>query len=79
MPVLCLLYTAKQKKREEKRLADLLGLGSGIVDTPSYISRVVKIFSEALILSISYIAFARLPTYLRLVRLFQQRPSKLRR
>lgn len=56
-----------RREREEKDSQILLGLGSGIVDTPSYTSRVMKIFSEALILSISYTAFARLPTYIRLV------------
>lgn len=47
MPVLCLLYTySKAEEERSKRLADLLGLGNGIVETPSYTSRVVKTFSD---------------------------------
>lgn len=57
-----LIYSKAEEERS-KRLADLLGLGSGTVDTPSHTSRVVKILFEAPILSISYTAVARLPTY----------------
>lgn len=48
MPVLCmsLIYSKAEERERSKRLADLLGLGSGTVDTPSYTSRVVKIFSD---------------------------------
>lgn len=61
-------YIQQSRRERRERLVDLLGIGSGTVDTPSYTSRVVKIpFSEALILSISYTAVVRLPTYIRLV------------
>lgn len=88
MPVLCLLYTySKAEEERRKRLADLLGLGSGIVDTPSYTSRVVKPRHR-----VSYTAFARL-RYLHTlgfdhfkhaislghIHFIHQRPSKLRR
>lgn len=48
MPVLCmsLLYSKAEERERRKRLADLLGLGSGTVDIPRDISRVVKIFSD---------------------------------
>lgn len=64
-----LIYLQQSRReREEKDSQILLGLGSGTVDTPSYTSRVVKIpFSEAPTPFISYTAFARLPTYIRLV------------
>lgn len=71
MPVLCLLYTYSKAEEERRtRLADLLGRGSGIVDTTSYTSRVVKIFSEAP--DTVYILYSICKaTYIRLVRLFQ--------
>lgn len=64
MPVLCLLYTYSKAEEERRtRLADLLGRGSGIVDTPSYTSRVVKIFSDTV-----YILYCICKaTYIRLV------------
>lgn len=67
MPVLCLLYTyskAEEERERSKRLADLLGLGSGTVDTPSYTSRVVKIFSDTVYILYS---ICKASTYIRLV------------
>lgn len=64
MPVRCLLYTySKAEERGEKDSQILLGLGSGIVDTTSYTSRIVKIFSDAV-----YILYSICKaTYIRLV------------
>lgn len=63
-----LIYSKAEEREREKDSQICLGLAAASsMHRVTYTSRVVKIFSEALILSISYTAFARLPTYIRLV------------
>lgn len=88
MPVLCLLYTYSEAEERErrKRLADLLGLGSGIVDTPSYTSRVVKPRHRLHIIQhlqgyLHTLGFDQFKHAISLghIHFIYQRPSKLRR
>lgn len=60
MPVLCLLYTAKQKKREAKRLADFAWAWQRHC---RYTELHLSCY-EAPTPFISYTAFARLPRYI---------------
>lgn len=87
MPVLCLLYTYSKAEEERRtRLADLLGLGSGIVDTPSYTSRVVKPRHRLYLIQqlqgyLYTLGFDHFKHAISLghIHFIRQRPSKLRR